>query len=50
MIVVADADTPPPKAGPKEPWETPRVVESAIRGNTAYYSEATDPGAQQVPS
>jgi hypothetical protein len=31
-------DPPPAKPIVKQPWETPRVVESAIKDNTGYTS------------
>ena len=42
MSVQKDENLSPPASPAKEPWETPSVVESAIKDNTAYTSTPHD--------
>ena len=42
MSAEKDEDFSPSQSPAKEPWETPRVVESSIKDNTGYYTPSHD--------
>ena len=42
MSVQKDETLSPPASPAKESWETPSVVESSIKDNTAYYATHDD--------
>jgi hypothetical protein len=42
MSVELDEGLPSSPTPAKAPWETPRVVESSIKDNTAYYAPSND--------